>query len=46
MCLAPLADPDLYEVVPVGVTVSTSDVDPLKYQRERDQRAPQRLASC
>jgi len=24
----------LYEVVPVGVTVSTSDVDPLKYQRE------------
>ena len=24
----------LYEVAPVGVTVSTSDVDPLKYQRE------------
>ena len=24
----------LYEVVPVGVTVATSDVDPLKYQRE------------
>jgi len=34
MCLAPLADPDLYEVVRVGVTVSTSDVDPLKYQRD------------
>jgi Ca-activated chloride channel family protein len=24
----------LYEVVPVGVTAATSDVDPLKYQRE------------
>jgi len=24
----------LYEVVPVGVTVATSEVDPLKYQRE------------
>jgi Ca-activated chloride channel homolog len=24
----------LYEVVPIGVTVATSDVDPLKYQRE------------
>jgi Ca-activated chloride channel family protein len=32
----------LYEVVPTGVTVATSDVDPLKYQRET---RPTRAAS-